>query len=143
MPTFWKCPIVVRESFEQRMVFTEREIVDGARFLNDRNPLHNDVEFAKATRFGALIACGPHISGIHCCMLPTWFSQRCAVLGVDFTTRYLAPVFADREYTMHWEVIAITPSGSGYALTATGTVVGSDQIISISSDASLLVRASL
>jgi acyl dehydratase len=142
MTISWECPFVVGEFVETTMAFTNQDILEGARFMNDRNPLHNDVGFAASTRFGALIACGPHISGLHSCMLPTWFSQQCAVLGVEFTTRYLAPVFADREYTMRWEIVAITPGGSGYSLNATG-VVTNDRAVAISSEATLLLKESL
>jgi acyl dehydratase len=55
-----------------------------ARTMGDANPMHHDEAFATPSRFGGLIACGPHISGLHRCMLPTWFSAKCAVMVIGY-----------------------------------------------------------
>jgi acyl dehydratase len=107
-------PLAAGYRFAQTLSWDEEEIVAGARFLDDRNPVHNDHAAATASRFGRLIACGPHISGIHACMLPTHCTSRgFGVLGTFFTVRYSAPVFANTPYELHWTVTAATPHKSG------------------------------
>jgi acyl dehydratase len=104
--------------------WSEAELIIGARFLGDQNPFHNDVDAARTGRFGRLIACGPHISGIHACLLPTHCTTRgLEVIGTSFTTRYSAPVFAHVAYVMSWEVVGLVTHRSGGTLVDwTGTV---------------------
>jgi acyl dehydratase len=107
-------PFHIGYAFHEAGRWTETELMIGARFLGDRNPLHNDVEAARAGRFGRLIACGPHISGLHACLLPTHCTGLgLGVVGTSFTTRYTGPVFADVDYTMAWEVVGVIPHRSG------------------------------
>jgi acyl dehydratase len=107
-------PFRVGDRIARTMCLSALEIIGGAEFLQDANPLHNDAEVAAKSRFGVLIASGPHIGGIHACMLPT----HCNALGVDvlgtyFTTRYVAPVKADVEHELSWVVIGVTSHKSG------------------------------
>jgi acyl dehydratase len=107
-------PFDIGYAFHEAGRWTETELMIGARFLGDRNPLHNDVEAARAGRFGRLISCGPHISGLHACLLPTHCTELgLDVVGTSFTTRYTAPVFADVDYTLAWEVIGVKSHRSG------------------------------
>ena len=99
---------------EDTLALTDEEIVTGARFLNDRNPIHSDPTAPATLRFGGLIACGPHVSGIHACMLPT----HCTALGFDvlgtvFTVRYAAPFRANVKHDFAWSVNAVTRHRSG------------------------------
>ena len=110
--------------FERELLLTEVEIIAGARFLGDRNPLHNDPLAAAQSRFKGLIACGPHVSGIHACMLPT----RCTELGYDvlgtvFTVRYTAPVLAQVRYQLAWTITTVTEHrNGGHFIDWTGTI---------------------
>jgi 3-hydroxybutyryl-CoA dehydratase len=99
------------------LTLTNDAIISGAKFLNDRNPIHNDVTVAAASRFGGLIACGPHVSGLHACMLPSFFTEVGAnVLGTYFTVRYAAPVHANVPHELHWEISKLEPHRSGGTL---------------------------
>lgn len=96
------------------LTLTEDEIINGARFLNDRNPIHNDPIAAAASRFGGLIACGPHVSGIHACMLPSHCTDLgFDVLGTAFTVRYSAPFHPNVLHDLVWSVSAVAPHRSG------------------------------
>ena len=134
----WTCPVSVGERVEDDLLLDVESIVAGAGLLRDRNPLHNDVGAASASRFGSLIACGPHAAGIHACMLPTYFSGLgLGVVGVEFTVQYRRPVLPDVAYTMWWELEAVEPRGSNWrtdwigaieaagspSITATGSVL--------------------
>jgi 3-hydroxybutyryl-CoA dehydratase len=112
--------------------------------MGDANPLHNDENYARSTRLGGLIACGPHISGLHACMLPTWLSNRCVVLGREFTTKYVLPIRAECEYRMWWQLEDITEAKRGYVVEARGAVeVAVTGECSISATGSLLLLESL
>lgn len=117
-------PLDVGYRFARTLSLRNDEIIAGARFLDDKNPIHNDPVLAAASRFGRLIACGPHVSGIHACMLPT----HCTALGYDvlgtvFTVRYTAPVDANTQHDLTWTITAITQHRSGGNLIDwTGTV---------------------
>lgn len=104
-------------SIQKTLLLTDEEVVNGAVFLGDRNPIHNDPNAPATKRFGGLIACGPHVSGIHACMLPT----HCTALGFDvlgtvFTVRYSAPFRANVSHDLSWVVSAVAPHRSGGSL---------------------------
>ena len=50
---------------------TEQDVVDFARVSGDRNPLHLDEEYARATRFGGRIAHGLLVAGLISAVLGT------------------------------------------------------------------------
>ena len=104
-------------SIQNTLLLTDEEIVNGALFLGDRNPIHNDPSSPATERFGGLIACGPHVSGIHACMLPS----HCTALGLDvlgtvFTVRYTVPFRANLLHVLSWVVSAVAPHRSGGSL---------------------------
>jgi 3-hydroxybutyryl-CoA dehydratase len=117
-------PLDLGYRFARTLTLSNDEIIAGAQFLDDQNPIHNDPAHAATSRFGGLIACGPHISGIHACMLPT----HCTSLGYDvlgtlFTVRYTAPFHTDTLHELAWTITAITTHRSGGNLIDwTGTV---------------------
>jgi 3-hydroxybutyryl-CoA dehydratase len=117
-------PLDLGYRFARTLTLSNDEIIAGARFFDDQNPIHNDLTLAATSRFGGLIACGPHVSGIHACMLPTHCTNLgYDVLGTVFTVRYTAPVHADTLHELAWTITAITPHRSGGNLIDwTGTV---------------------
>jgi 3-hydroxybutyryl-CoA dehydratase len=111
----------------EKLVLNDDEIIAGARFLNDRNPLHNDVEKAGRSKFGGLIACGPHVSGIHACMLPTHCTELgYDVLGTVFTVRYTAPVLAQVALELSWTIASMSEHRSGGQLVDWQGTVGEE-----------------
>jgi acyl dehydratase len=107
-------PFSIGYAFHETAQWNQEDLMRGARFLGDQNPLHNDLEAARVGRFGRLIACGPHISGIHACLLPTHCTHLgFEVVGTNFTIRDTGPVFADTTYKLAWEVVAIAAHRSG------------------------------
>ncbi len=106
--------LTVGDRIARTLTLTPDELIAGARFLEDANPLHNDPVLAARSRFGGLIASGPHIGGLHACMLPTYCTGLgLNVLGTQFTTRYLGPVMVDIEHELAWVVTAIANHKSG------------------------------
>jgi 3-hydroxybutyryl-CoA dehydratase len=134
-------PFVIGYRITRTLAFNDDEIIAGAVFLGDRNPLHNDAAAAATSRFGGLIACGPHISGIHACMLPT----HCTSLGFDvvgttFTTRYTAPVHSNAAHEFTWTVTTTAPHRSGgFSIDWAGTVMNPTRRICIEATGQVLV----
>jgi 3-hydroxybutyryl-CoA dehydratase len=139
------CPIPEGFVISRTLVLTPEDIIAGAKFLGDGNPLHQDPVVAAASRFGELIASGPHIAGLHASMLPTELSVYGAPLGLEFTVRYSAPVIAGT-LTMTWTLTSVEakPSLDGHFLRFHGDVRSDqDQRVLIASDGLVLLARSL
>lgn len=135
----WNCPVAVGQRIEDVLELDAPTIIAGAELLRDANPLHRDVAAARASRFGSLIACGPHAAGIHACMLPTYVSSLGhGVVGVDFTLQYRQPILPDVEYVMWWEVSATHARGRNWLTTWFGAV-GTGDAESITGTGSVLI----
>lgn len=98
----------VGERIQGEVRFSKEEIAAFARIAGDFNPLHHDEEFAKTTRFGGIIACGPQTAARFLGMTATYFSRRGASLGLEFTLRFLGPVRPGERLEMAWEVVDVT-----------------------------------
>lgn len=115
MSPMTECPVRLGLRIEEVIELDSDAIIDGARWLGDRNPLHNDPQAAAVSRFGSLIACGPHVAGVHACMLPTYVSSLgFGVVGIEFTVRYERPVLPDVAHTMWWTVEATESRGRNW-----------------------------
>jgi len=139
------CPVPEGFTISRKLVLTPEDIIAGAQFLGDANPLHHDPAVAAASRFGELIASGPHIAGLHASMLPTALSAYGAPLGLEFTVRYEAPVKAG-ELTMTWTLTSVEPKPSldGHFLRFHGDVRSDpDPRMLIAADGLVLLARSL
>ena len=77
-----------------------------ARITGDRNPLHFDEEFARATRFGALVAQGGITAGILNAIVAMDLPGPGSVF-MSQELRYLAPVRPGESVTGEIEVLAV------------------------------------
>src|SRR3972149_9020357 len=100
--------VKVGERFTEEARFSKEEIAEFARLAGDFNPLHHDEEFARATRFQGIIACGPQTPSRVLGMTATHFSERGASLGLEFTLRFLGPVRPGERLEMVWDVVDVT-----------------------------------
>lgn len=123
MPDVIECPVRPGLRIEEVIRLDPGAITRGATLLGDLNPLHNDPEIAALSRFQSLIACGPHVAGLHACMLPTYVTGLgFGVVGVDFTVSYRRPVLPDVDHTMSWTVEATEPRGRNWQVSWVGGV---------------------
>jgi acyl dehydratase len=138
----WACPVVVGQRIEDVLQLDTSTIIAGAALMGDKNPLHNDVAVARESRFGSLIACGPHAAGLHACMLPTYVSSLGhGVVGVEFTLQYRQPIFPDTEYEMWWQVVSTEPRGRHWLAHWVGAVgVGDSESITATGSVLILER---
>ncbi|KRT71757.1 MAG: MaoC domain-containing protein dehydratase, partial [Deltaproteobacteria bacterium CSP1-8] len=100
--------VKVGERFTDEARFSKEEIAEFARLAGDFNPLHHDEEFARATRFRGIIACGPQTASRFLGMTATHFSKRGASLGLEFTLRFLGPARPGERLEMVWDVVDVT-----------------------------------
>lgn len=112
------------ETFEQVLTLSAAEISAMATRLGDHNPIHHDAAYASTTRFGGIIACGPHISGLLMALTATHFAPRGGVLGLHFHMHFRAATYPDRALVLRWEVVAVEAKASlgGEIVTLHGTV---------------------
>src|SRR3990170_2846515 len=131
LPIRWNHEAKGRDTMEDLVKVGER-FTDEARFSKE--------EFARATRFRGIIACGPQTASRFLGMTATHFSKRGASLGLEFTLRFLGPARPGERLEMVWDVVDVTykpklngeivklegrvtnPAGEA-VLTGTGTVL--------------------
>lgn len=139
MSPMWECPVAVGQRIEEVLQLDAATIIAGAELLGDTNPLHRDAEVARASRFGSLIACGPHAAGRHACMLPSYVTALGhGVVGVEFTLHYRQPILPDVAYVMWWQAAAIEPRGRHWLVEWFGAV-GVGEAESITATGSVLI----
>lgn len=96
--------VQVGETFGDTVTLSTQDIASFATALHDSNPLHHDPAFAKTTRFGQIIASGPHTAGIFMGLTASHLSKIGAVLGIGFDLKFAGPAFANRPIAMRWRV---------------------------------------
>ena len=104
--------VQVGERITGQICLSREEIAAFARLCGDLNPLHHDEDYARQTRFGGIIACGPQITSLMMGLTATYFSQGKAMLGLEFTFRFRKAVKAGEMIDMAWEVVAAEPKAS-------------------------------
>jgi 3-hydroxybutyryl-CoA dehydratase len=105
--------IEVGHRFSGTHTFDEAQVRAFATAAGDTNPLHHDVRFAEASRYGRLIASGTHTTALLLGLTASHFSQTHSVVGVAFSVELLRPVYADATVHLEWEVEGIQPGTRG------------------------------
>ncbi|ALK08901.1 bifunctional enoyl-CoA hydratase/phosphate acetyltransferase [Blastochloris viridis] len=103
----------IGDRFEKEFCFSADEISDFATRLGDNNPLHHDTEYAAASRFRGLIACGPHTSALFIALLASWFSPDWELVGLEFQVRFDQPIRVDTTVRMVWTVASVEANAAG------------------------------
>jgi predicted Fe-S protein YdhL (DUF1289 family) len=97
--------VMLGESFEATLELPPDSIKHFATLVNDTNPLHHDDAYARASRFGSLIASGTQPTAHLMAMLAAHFSQYAQPLGLEFGIKLTRAVKAHDTLTMRWRVI--------------------------------------
>ena len=118
----------VHERFSTEVTLTPKAVSDYARAVGDTNPLHHDPAFAAASRYGRLIASGPHTSALLLALTASHFSTRGSVVGLDFWVGFRRPVFADETIRLEWLVVKVAPNAKlgGDIVDMRGRILGAD-----------------
>lgn len=135
----------IGESFSKTALLSARDISSFATFCDDLNPLHHDQDFALASRFGGLIACGSHPASLLMGLLATHFSAKGSMVGVEFVLRFHGPTRPDQELTLRWSVRDIAPNRKlmGELISLEGLVADTSGTRLISCDGKVIVSSGL
>lgn len=99
-----------RERFSSEVRLSPETVSRFAAAAGDDNPIHHDPEFAATTRFGRPTASGPHTTALLLALTASHFSQKGAMLGLEFWVRFRRPIYADETIRLEWMVIKVTPN---------------------------------
>ena len=134
---------LVGRSFKREVLFDAPGIAAFATSCGDTNPLHHDPAYAAASRFGGIIASGPHVTSLLMAMVAAFFEPLGPGVGLGFTFRLRAAVRAGDLVTMGWTIKGVVAKrslgghiislegqvrrpGGAVAVAATGEVLGMD-----------------
>jgi acyl dehydratase len=117
-----------RERFSSEVKLTPAAVAAFADAAGDNNPIHHDTDFAAATRFGRPTASGPHTTALLLALTAAHFSQKGAMLGLEFWVRFRRPIYADETIVLEWLVIKVTPNEKlrGEIVELRGRIKGQD-----------------
>jgi acyl dehydratase len=134
-----------RERFSSEVTLTPAAVAEYARAAGDTNPVHHDPAFAATTRYGRLIASGTHTSALLMGLTASHFSQRGAMVGMDFWLRFRRPIYADETIKLEWLVIKVTPNArlKGEIVELRGRIKGEDGKTSLGAKGRVLVTDQL
>ena len=97
----------IGESFEHIQTLDEETISAFAHSIGDSNPLHHDPQAAGASRFGGIIASGPHYASILLAQAAAYFSRSASMVGLEFSFKFKAPVRPGDALRFRWEVMDV------------------------------------
>src|ERR1700674_686488 len=97
----------IGENFEHTETLDEEAISAFARSIGDLNPLHHDRLAAGVSRFGGIIASGPHYASILLARAVTYFSRSTSMVGLEFSFKFQAPAMPGDALRFRWEVIDV------------------------------------
>jgi acyl dehydratase len=132
----------VGERFERTVTLDAESVRAFARQIGDTNPLHHDAVLAAGTRFGGLIACGPHTSSLLMAVTADAFAQRGAALGLDFRMQFRRAVPASETLLLAWTVTAVSWKASlgGELVSLDGSATGPAGTLYVSAQGLVLVK---
>ena len=114
--------ITIGETARRVKTITEADIRAFATMAEDFNPLHHDAEFASASRFGGLIAAGPHYTSLLLGLLASHFSQHGPQVGVECSVIFVKPVRPGDAIELSWVVRTIEPKSRGDIVSLDGLI---------------------
>jgi acyl dehydratase len=135
----------IGESFEHTETLNEESISAFARSIGDLNPLHHDRVAAGASRFGGIIASGPHYASILLARAATYFSRNGSMVGLEFSFKFQAPARPGEALRFRWEVIDVAWNEKlkGDIVSLAGFVSNSAGAVLLTSQGKILVSGNL
>ena len=117
-----------KERFSSEVTLTPQMAIDFATAAGDNNPIHHDAEFAATTRFHRPTASGPHTTALLLALTASHYSQKGAMLGLEFWVRFRRAIYADETIRLEWMVIKVTPNKKlkGDVVELRGRIKGQD-----------------
>jgi 3-hydroxybutyryl-CoA dehydratase len=100
-----------RERFSSEVTLTPGLVSSYATSVGDSNPVHHNLEFAAATRYGRPIASGTHTTALLLGLTASHYSRSASMVGLEFWVRFRRPIYADETIRLEWLVVKVTPNG--------------------------------
>jgi acyl dehydratase len=134
-----------RERFSSEVTLTREAVSAFANAAGDNNPIHHDAEFAAATRFRRQTASGPHTTALLLALTASHFSQKGAMLGLEFWVRFRRAIYADETIRLEWLVVKVTPNEKlqGDIVELRGRIQGQDGQTAVGARGRVLVTDKL
>jgi acyl dehydratase len=137
----------VGEAFAQRARFSDDAIRAFATSVHDHNPLHHDLDAARAAGYRGLIASGTQLGSVFMAMTATHFAKPGADgrqrlgLGLGFELRFRAPVYAGENIDLRWTVTSVAWKGrlAGWITRLEGDACAAGRLL-LDGTGTLLVR---
>ena len=135
----------IGESFEHTEIIDEETISGFAHLIGDLNPLHHDGPAAQASRFGGIIASGPHCLSILLAQAANYFTQGTSMVGLEFSFRFKGPARPGDVLRFRWEVtnVAWSKKLRGDIVSLVGSVCNSAEAEILVSQGKVLVSENL
>jgi acyl dehydratase len=135
----------IGESFEHTETLDEETISAFAHLIGDLNPLHHDRMAASASRFGGIIASGPHCASILLSQAANYFSRSTSMVGLEFSLKFQAPARPGDVLRFRWEVIDVAWNEKlrGNIVSLAGSVCNSAGAEILTSQGKVLVSGNL
>ncbi|MFN0163839.1 MAG: MaoC family dehydratase [Burkholderiales bacterium] len=126
--------ITIGETAIQSFTLDLEQIRSFATSCGDLNPLHHDEAYARASRFGGIIASGPHYMSLLMGLMASHYSKHGPQVGINFDAmKFEKPVRPGDTITLKWVVRAIEPKSIGNVITLDGSITNQDgaQVLSV------------
>ena len=95
------------DRFSSEVTLTPAAVAEFARTAGDQNPLHYDPDYAARTKYKRPLASGTQTTALLMGLTATYFSQRGAMVGLEFWFQFRRPIFADEMIRLEWLVISV------------------------------------
>ncbi|HUK65998.1 MAG TPA: MaoC family dehydratase [Anaeromyxobacteraceae bacterium] len=141
MPT----PLRPGEVAEREVLLTREAVVRLATELGDPNPLHHDLELARASRFGDLIASGGHLIGLLTSFCAAFTTPRGPGLGLAFSYELRRAARAGTRLRLRWKVRAVEHSEKprGEIVLLEGEIRDGEDTLLVRGEGKVLMREEL
>jgi len=96
----------IGEIIKSELHLTADEIISGAEFVDDQNPIHHDANHS-GIKIKGLIASGSHVTAIFSALIPSHFSKTNNIVGIEMGFRFTGPIRPDVKYNMQWTLKTI------------------------------------
>lgn len=128
-------------SIESSLNLSEEDIITGAKFIGDLNPIHIDPENENTLKFGGVVASGSHVTAVFSALLPTDFVKFAPMLGAHMDVKFTAPIKPNTNYKMLWVVDSLEYKKSlrGTVYNMVGTVFDPTGKVTVRANASIIL----
>jgi acyl dehydratase len=138
-------PLRPGDGAERELLLTREDVVRLARELGDPNPLHHDLEAARASQFGDLIASGGHLIGLLTSFCAAFTTPRGPGLGLGFSYELRRAARVGSRLRLRWKVVSVSRSERprGDLVVLTGEIRDGEERLLVRGEGRVLMRETI